>query len=65
MTLAPDTDKFPNVIRGAAALLEALNIIGNSDVEDGDKVIAKIIVDHELDLREIAGFALRNIADDV
>jgi hypothetical protein len=47
-------------LRGAAALLEALMLIGAANATDGD--MALVIVDNELELRELLEFALRELA---
>lgn len=46
----------PSVLRGIAALVDALDLIG--DVEKTDHDMAKIIVDASGDLAALASFAL-------
>lgn len=46
-------------LRGAAALLEVLMLIGAENVTDSD--MAKVVVDNELELREMLSFALREL----
>jgi hypothetical protein len=46
-------------LRGAAALMEALELIGASNATDHD--MAKVIVDYELELREFLAGALRDL----
>jgi hypothetical protein len=48
--------------RGAAALMEMLDSIGSNDVVDHD--IAHILVNHELEIREILYFALTKLVDE-
>lgn len=47
-------------IKGAGALQEALELIGAQDKTDHD--MAKVIVDNELELRELVRFALDGLA---
>lgn len=57
-------DNYPSAIRGAAALQEALDMIG-SDQENGDSALAKVIVDHELPLRDLVRHFLNTISADL
>lgn len=56
-------DDTPNTIRGAAALQEALDLIGGEGVTDKD--LAKVIVDNELFCRALVRFALNELASSV
>ncbi len=56
-------DDAPNTIRGAAALQEALDLIGGEGVTDKD--LAKVIVDNELVCRALVRFALNELASSV
>lgn len=49
------------VMRGAAAISESLEFIG-SGVEDGDKRLAKCVVDNEMSLRALLTYALEKLA---
>lgn len=55
----------PAVLRGAAALREMLDIIGDTDRANGDRDAAKILVDHELPLRELLTFAVNEVAGEL
>ena len=57
-------DNYSNTIKGAGALQEALDLIGDTD-PDGDKRLSKIIVDNELALRDLIRFALNSISNDI
>lgn len=46
-----NADSIPNVLRGAAAVQEALDVIGN-DEGKGDKDLARVVVEHEMAIRE-------------
>lgn len=48
-------------IKGIGALCHMLNQIGNSD-GGGDKTVAKLLCDNELDLRCLVRFALKSAA---
>lgn len=50
------------VCRGVAAVLSAIDEIGQSD--DGDRELAKHIVTSEMDVRALVKFALVALADD-
>lgn len=58
-------DNIPRTIKGVAALAEALDCIGatqpNGD-NANDDLLAKIIVDNELALRELVRFSLNALA---
>jgi hypothetical protein len=47
-------------LRGAAALLEAVTLIGATNADDYD--VARVIVENELELRELIAFSLRELA---
>lgn len=47
-------------LRGAAAITEMLDCIGSAS---GDRVIAEVLVEHELDIRELLAFALTEIVN--
>jgi hypothetical protein len=49
-----------DIAEGWAALTRALDIIGQSEMTDHD--LAKIIVDHELQIRMLLIFALTKLA---
>ncbi len=55
-------DNVPSAVRGAAALMEMLDCIGSAD--GGDKTVAKILVDNEIPLRDLAKYALEQIANE-
>lgn len=57
-------DNHPNTIKGAGALQEALDLIGYTE-PDGDKRLAKIIVDNELALRDLIRYALNSLSNDL
>lgn len=46
-------------LRGAAALMEAIDLIGATNSDDHQ--MAKVIVENELELREVLSFALREL----
>lgn len=48
-------------LRGAAAITEMLDCIGACDASDRD--VAKVLVEHELDIRELLAFALTEIVN--
>lgn len=51
----------PQLIRGVAALAEALNVIGATTPEGdpmGDHAMAKAICDNEMELRQLLQFAM-------
>jgi len=54
------TQQSPAILRGAAAILEALDLMGREEKTDHD--LAKIIVDAEIDLRAIVQAALEQQA---
>lgn len=60
-------DNIPRTIKGVGALVEALNCIGaqqpNGDNQT-DHDLAKIIVDHEVELRELVRYALDALSGD-
>jgi hypothetical protein len=51
------TKSTTNVLRGVAAVQDAINCIGDPDKKDSD--IAKLICDNELVIRELLEFALK------
>lgn len=57
-------DNYPSALRGAAALQEALNLIGN-DKEKTDHDMAKLIVDNELGLADLLRHFLSSIAEEI
>lgn len=59
-----DASRYPRSIRarrlrGAAALMEAIDLIGATNSDDHQ--MAKVIVENELELREVLSFALREL----
>ncbi len=61
--MAQSEGRKVDVLRGAAALLEALDLIG--DTERGDHDLAKIFCDHEMEIRELVGFASRVVTETI
>lgn len=51
-----ESSRLPQAIRGIAALEEALGVVGVPEMTDHD--MAKIICEHELELRALVNFAL-------
>lgn len=49
-------------LRGAAAITEMLDMIGATNMPDSDHTVAGILVDHEMDIRELLSFALAKLA---
>lgn len=50
-------------LKGLAALQSALDLIGNTDTADqGDRLLAKIVVENELALRDLIRFACTKLA---
>jgi|ERR1700733_359169 len=47
------------VLRGVAAMIEVVDLIGEHDISDHDS--AKIIVDHELEIRELCSYSLAKL----
>ena len=61
--MSAETDLIANSLRGAAAIVEALALIGGARInDDGDKQMAKIICDRELCIRDLIEFATRELA---
>jgi hypothetical protein len=61
-----DSGDVAKVVKGAGALLQALDTIGAaSEDDDGDRLMAKIICDNELDLRELVRYALDSITEEL
>lgn len=61
-------DSIPKAIKGVGALAEALDCIGGQQPSGDNKTdhdLAKVIVDNELDLRELVKFALDALAGSV
>lgn len=58
-------DNIPSALRGASALQEALGLIGGDPDGDGDKKLAKVIVDAELDLANLLRHFLNSIAEEI
>jgi hypothetical protein len=58
-------DNIPSAIRGAAALQEALDVIGTSAEDGGDKKMAQVIVDNEMPLRDMLRQFLTGIAEEL
>lgn len=56
-------DNFPSAIRGAAALQEALDMIGAEGKDD--HALAKVIVENESPLRDLVRHALNSISHDL
>lgn len=54
----------PATMRGAAAILSALNEIGGGHDGDGDQRLAKHIVESELDVRALLTFAQAHLASE-
>ena len=50
-------------LRGVAAMIEMLDLIGTED--GSDHALAKLIVDYEPEIREFCGYALSRFADDL
>lgn len=55
------TPRNLSALKGAAAVAEAVNLIGN-DREKTDHDMAKIIVENELAVRDLVRFALKRLA---
>lgn len=53
------TDWRIDVLRGCAALLEALDGMGR--MEGGDKEFARVIVEHETEVRRLVDYALHGM----
>lgn len=50
-------------LKGLSALQSALDLIGNTDTAgQGDKLVAKIVVENELALRDLIRFACTKLA---
>lgn len=60
--VAPKLNR-PATMRGVAALVDMLDQIGAGD-GDGDHKVAKILVDAELELRDLVRFALAKLSLD-
>lgn len=58
-------DNYPSAIRGAAALQEALDLIGGDHEGEGDKMLAKVIVDNEVPLRDLVRHFLNSVSNDL
>lgn len=57
---APQLNRY-ETLKGMAALQSALDLIG-SGAENGDKLLAKVIVENELALRDLIRFACTKLA---
>lgn len=51
-----------DVLAGCAVLLRALSKIGTPAEENGDRELAKVIVDGELQLRALVAFAIDEVS---
>lgn len=51
-------DSHSDVLRGVAAIQDALDLIGS---ERTDHDLAKVVVDHEKDILALTGFALQQV----
>jgi hypothetical protein len=53
-----------SVLRGAAALVEMLGMIGRADgpCRDADRAFAQVFVDNELNLRALLAFTMSHLA---
>jgi hypothetical protein len=61
-----NSEDVAKTVKGAGALLLALDVIGTDDEEvGGDRRVAKIICDHELELRELVRYALNSVTDNL
>lgn len=49
-------------LRGAAAITEMLDMIGATEMPDAEHTVAAILVDNEMDIRELLAFALSKLA---
>lgn len=58
-----DDNIKPSVMRGVAALMDALDIIG----QEGkcDKSMAEIICDHEIDLRNLMKWTVEALSEEI
>lgn len=53
------SERFPARLRGAAALADMLNLIGNTEAAERDpQGLARIFCDSELDIREVVRFVI-------
>lgn len=55
------TEDAPEILRGIAAVQDMLNQIGEDPDTDGDKAVAKILVENELCIRTAIAFALSGV----
>lgn len=58
-------DSIPSAIRGAAALHEALDVIGTPAEDGGDEKLARIIVNNEMPLRDMLRHFMTGIAEEL